>query len=153
MITNAVELAQAIIDDPGHVADCMQRIGRFGGQHETSTVLSHSVDVWWRLHDIRQVRRVTFFGLIHDCHELITGDATRGHAGLKMKAKQNDIDKELRALLGIDLTESELDLIHEIDIASGSDEYDHGAAVKYWYETYMQQKCWFVYQCNAWTNR
>ena len=153
MITNAAELAQAIIDDPGHVADCMQRIGRFGGQHETSTVLSHSVDVWWRLHDIRQVRRVTFFGLIHDCHELITGDATRGHTGMKMKAKQNDIDKELRALLGIDLTESEFDLIHKVDMASGEDEHAHGAAVKYWCRHYLEQKVRFVHLCNEWTNR
>jgi len=78
LITTAEELADAIVTDPERVAACLGRINRFGGQVPHCTVLRHSLHVFERIDaDFDSSDAARLWALLHDVHEVLTGDVVR----------------------------------------------------------------------------
>ena len=93
LITTAEQLAEAIICDPERVAACLGRINRFGGQVPNCTVLNHSLSVYHRIDadpDSSDVARL--WALLHDCHEILTGDVVRPYVTARLRMDQAAID-------------------------------------------------------------
>ena len=86
LITTAEQLAEAIVTDPERVAACVGRINRFGGQVPNCTVLRHSLHVFERVDadpDASDAARL--WALLHDCHEILTGDVVRPYVNARLR--------------------------------------------------------------------
>lgn len=93
LITTAEELAEAIISDPERVAACLGRINRFGGQVPNCTVLRHSLEVYHRIDaDPDSLDAARLWALLHDCHEVLTGDVVRPYVTARLRMDQQAID-------------------------------------------------------------
>jgi len=93
LITTAEELAEAIISDPERVAACLGRINRFGGQLQHCTVLRHSLHVFERIDaDVDSSDAARLWALLHDCHEILTGDVVRPYVNARLRMDQQAID-------------------------------------------------------------
>ena len=93
LITTAEQLAEAIVSDPERVAACLGRINRFGGQVSNCTVLRHSLHVFERIDadpDASDAARL--WALLHDCHEILTGDVVRPYVTARLRMDQAAID-------------------------------------------------------------
>ena len=94
LITTAEELAEAIITDPERVAACLGRINRFGGQVPNCTVLRHSLEVYHRIDaDPDSSDAARLWALLHDCHEILTGDVVRPYVNARLRMDQEYIDE------------------------------------------------------------
>ena len=94
LITTAEELAEAIITDPERVAACLGRIHRFGGQVPHCTVLNHSLSVYDRVNaDPDSSDAARLWALLHDCHEILTGDVVRPYVNARLRMDQEYIDE------------------------------------------------------------
>jgi 5'-deoxynucleotidase YfbR-like HD superfamily hydrolase len=105
-----------VMNDPERVAQCLKRIGRFGGQHTTATVLRHSLEVSARAPTIE----LRLWGLVHDAHEILTGDCTRQFKSESLTQVQLQLDQVLCDRL--ELPRSVLEDIRPIDAAVGNEE-------------------------------
>ena len=121
LIQTPEELANAIRNDPQRVAKCLHRINRFGGQAVGCSVLEHSLSVYDRL--ANKLANVRLWGLLHDCHEIITGDVVRPWAPYGLMQKQNAIDQELRDILGITLSTDDAIAVERADVWRGGCEF------------------------------
>ena len=93
IITTAQELAEAIVCDPERVAASLGRIHRFGGQVQHCTVLRHSLHVFERVDaDPTASDRARLWALLHDCHEVLTGDVVRPYVTARLRMDQDEID-------------------------------------------------------------
>ena len=93
LITTAEELAEAIVSDPERVAACLGRINRFGGQVPNCTVLRHSLHVFERIDaDPDSLDAARLWALLHDCHEVLTGDVVRPYVNARLRMDQQAID-------------------------------------------------------------
>jgi len=93
LITTAEQLAEAIITDPERVAACLGRIHRFGGQVPHCTVLKHSLEVYHRIDaDPDSLDAARLWALLHDCHEILTGDVVRPYVNARLRMDQAEID-------------------------------------------------------------
>ena len=93
LITTAEELADAIVSDPERVAACLGRINRFGGQVPHCTVLRHSLEVYHRVDaDPDSSDAARLWALLHDCHEILTGDVVRPYVTARLRMDQQEID-------------------------------------------------------------
>ena len=93
IITTAEQLAEAIICDPERVAACLGRIHRFGGQVPYCTVLRHSLHVFERIDaDTDASDAARLWALLHDCHEILTGDVVRPFVNARLRMDQAAID-------------------------------------------------------------
>ena len=93
IITTAEQLAVAIITDPERVAACLGRINRFGGQVANCTVLRHSLEVYHRIDgDPDSLDTARLWALLHDCHEILTGDVVRPYVTARLRMDQAAID-------------------------------------------------------------
>ena len=93
LITTAEELAEAIVSDPERVAACLGRIHRFGGQVPNCTVLNHSLEVHHRIDaDPDSSDAARLWALLHDCHEILTGDVVRPFVNARLRMDQQAID-------------------------------------------------------------
>lgn len=93
LITTAEELAEAIITDPERVAACLGRINRFGGQVANCTVLRHSLSVYDRVNaDPDSLDAARLWALLHDVHEILTGDVVRPYVTARLRMDQQAID-------------------------------------------------------------
>ena len=93
LITTAEQLADAIRNDPQRVAECLHRIHRFGGQVPNCTVLRHSLEVYHRIDaDPTASDRARLWALLHDCHEVLTGDVVRPYVTARLRMDQDEID-------------------------------------------------------------
>ena len=93
LITTAEELAEAIVTDPERVAACLGRIHRFGGQVPNCTVLNHSLSVYDRINaDPDSLDAARLWALLHDCHEILTGDVVRPFVNARLRMDQAAID-------------------------------------------------------------
>ena len=100
LITTAEELAEAIITDPERVAACLGRINRFGGQVQHCTVLRHSLHVFERIDaDLDSSDAARLWALLHDCHEILTGDVVRPFVNARLRMDQQAIDTVIMARL------------------------------------------------------
>ncbi len=94
LLRTAEDLIECLENNPGHVAECMQRIGRFGGQIPGCTLLVHSLHVERLVRDEPAATRL--WALIHDVHEVLTGDVMRGWKPDQLDYMQYRIDEKLR---------------------------------------------------------
>ena len=93
LITTAEQLAEAIVSDPERVAACLGRINRFGGQVPNCTVLRHSLEVYHRIDaDPDSLDAARLWALLHDCHEVLTGDVVRPYVNGRLRMQQAEID-------------------------------------------------------------
>ena len=100
IITTAQELAEAIICDPERVAASLGRIHRFGGQVQHCTVLRHSLHVFERIDaDSDASDAARLWALLHDCHEILTGDVVRPYVTARLRMDQEEIDAAIVARL------------------------------------------------------
>ena len=94
LITTAEQLAEAIVSDPERVAACLGRINRFGGQVLHCTVLRHSLEVYYRIDaDPDSSDAARLWALLHDCHEVLTGDVVRPYVNARLRMDQEYIDE------------------------------------------------------------
>jgi hypothetical protein len=93
LIQTPEQLADAIRNDPQRVAECLHRINRFGGQVPNCTVLRHSLHVFERVDaDPTASDRARLWALLHDCHEVLTGDVVRPYVTARLRMDQDEID-------------------------------------------------------------
>ena len=96
LITTAEQLAEAIVTDPERVAACLGRINRFGGQVQHCTVLRHSLHVFERIDaDPDSSDAARLWALLHDCHEVLTGDVVRPYVTARLRMDQREIDNAI----------------------------------------------------------
>ena len=101
LITTAEQLAEAIVTDPERVAACLGRINRFGGQVPNCTVLRHSLEVYYRIYaDPDASDAAALWALLHDCHEILTGDVVRPYVNARLRMDQWQIDEVIVRRLG-----------------------------------------------------
>jgi len=101
LITTAEQLAEAIVSDPERVAACLGRINRFGGQVAHCTVLRHSLEVYYRVDaDPDSSDAAALWALLHDCHEILTGDVVRPYVTARLRMDQWQIDEVIVRRLG-----------------------------------------------------
>jgi len=98
-ITDIDEWAEACVSNPRWLAESLQRIGRFGGQHPTSNVLLHSLQVWWELRGLDPW--IELWGLLHDAHEVLSGDITKGWKTISVDQRQMFADLALKRACGV----------------------------------------------------
>ena len=130
LITTAEQLAEAIKNDPLRIANALYRINRFGGQMPGCNVLVHSLAVQEELlmnappvregFDMNGIA-VQLWALLHDCHEVITGDVTRVGRTIVLSRIKDQIDIELCRRLGVNLP---LGSVHAADLLVGQRELD-----------------------------
>jgi hypothetical protein len=121
LITTAEQLADAIRNDPQRVAEYLHRINRFGGQAVGCSVLEHSLAVYGRL--AGWPANVRLWALLHDCHEILTGDVVRHYVTAWLMQEQVDIDQRLREALGLTLTSDDLIEVTRFDVWRGACEF------------------------------
>ncbi len=126
LIQTPEELANAIRNDPQRVAECLHRISRFGGQAVGCSVLQHSLAVYDRLAGWPASARL--WGLLHDCHEIITGDVVRLYANSLLTSHQTHIDRQLRDILGITLSADDAMAVTRADVWRGACEFQEVSA-------------------------
>ncbi len=119
LITTAEQLAEAIKNDPLRIANAIYRINRFGGQMPGCNVLVHSLAVQEEV--VTNGPAVRLWALLHDCHEVITGDVTRVGRTIVLSRIKDQIDIELCRRLGIN---PPLGSVHAADELVGQRELD-----------------------------
>ena len=132
LIQTPEELANAIRNDPQRVAECLHRINRFGGQAVDCSVLQHSLAVYDGLAGWRA--NVRLWGLLHDCHEILTGDVVRPYTNGLLVNQQMSIDQQLRKVLGIRLTLNDRIVVERADVWRGGCEFQEVHAGRPVYE-------------------
>lgn len=96
LITTAEQLAEQIICDPERVAASLGRIHRFGGQVQHCTVLRHSLHVFERVDsDPDSSDAARLWALLHDCHEILTGEVVRPYVTARLRMDQQAIDNAI----------------------------------------------------------
>jgi hypothetical protein len=122
-ITNISEWAAKCIADPYWLAKCMQRIHRFGGQFEGIHVLGHSMEVASRLD--RPIDKL--WGLLHDAHEVLSGDVTRQFKSPHLLDLQAKCDDELLAYLYMNGVNKDVNrqAVYDVDAKVGDDEHEN----------------------------
>ena len=101
LIQTPEQLADAIRNDPQRVAECLHRINRFGGQVPNCTVLRHSLEVYYRIYaDPDASDAAALWALLHDCHEILTGDVVRPYVNARLRMDQWQIDEVIVRRLG-----------------------------------------------------
>ncbi len=131
IITTAEELADAIRNDPQRVAEYLYRINRFGGQAVGCSVLEHSLSVYGRL--AGAPANVRLWALLHDCHEILTGDVQRMYENSALTHQQKRIDGILREVLGITVSGDDAFEVLQADIAAGTYEFHRVIADRHVY--------------------
>ena len=89
------DLIECLENDPRRVAEAMQRIGRFGGQIPGCNVLGHSLHVQVLLNRA-EPPETRLWALMHDVHEVLTGDVMRGYKPGLLDDMQFYIDEKIR---------------------------------------------------------
>ena len=121
LIQTPEQLANAIRSDPQRVAECLHRINRFGGQAVGCSVLQHSLAVYDRLAGWPASARL--WALLHDCHEILTGDVVMPYTNGLLVNEQTRIDQQLRETLGITLTLNDRIAVERADVWRGGCEF------------------------------
>jgi len=134
LIQTPEELANAIRNDPQRVAECLHRINRFGGQAVGCSVLQHSLAVYDRLAGWPAIARL--WALLHDCHEILTGDVVRQYANSLLTSHQTEIDCQLRDALGLTLSDDDAMAVKRADVWRGGCEFQkvHAGRLVYHHE-------------------
>ena len=135
------EWLEKCVNDPGWVAESMQRIGRFGGQHPTANVLIHSLEVAWMLRDSSP--DIQLWALYHDAHEILTGDVPRPFKRNQTEAEQMFFDIMLQRYFGID---GDYEVVTKMDKVCGDAEFKQWGDVIF---QYAGTDCVLVFKIKA----
>ena len=140
LIQTPEQLANAIRNDPQRVAECLHRINRFGGQAVGCSVLQHSLAVYDSV--ASHCSTVRLWALLHDCHEIITGDIVRPYANSLLASHQTEIDYQLRQALGITLSTDDAMAVTRADVWRGGCEFQKVHAGRLVYHHQMPVSDW-----------
>jgi hypothetical protein len=121
LIRTADELVKALETEPMRVAFALWRINRFGGQVDGCNVLRHSLRVYDCL-PVAATNAARMWALLHDCHEVITGDLVRPYKSVRLSRGQSEIDAVLQARFCPSITPEDIELVRLADVAVGDDE-------------------------------
>jgi hypothetical protein len=121
LIQTPEQLAEVIRNDPQRVAECLHRINRFGGQAVGCSVLQHSLAVYDRL--AGWPASVRLWALLHDCHEILTGDVVRPYTNGLLVNEQTSIDQRVREALGLTLSADDAMAVRRADVWRGGCEF------------------------------
>jgi len=121
MIKNGIELGDAVLNQTRYVALCMSRVCRFGGQIPVS-VLLHSLNVEFAALVDGYSEHVQLWALLHDCHEIVTGDITRGFKCRDLHMEQNVIDASLKLRIRVNFSEADIQQVRYLDGIVGDEE-------------------------------
>lgn len=127
MLRTIADVYDVLIKDPEMVATWLARIGRFGGQHPTSNVLIHSLEVVHRCPE-----KLKLWGLLHDVHEVLTGDVTKGYKSQSLILQQETFDGYLCSRLGV--SSETRQLVSQIDISTSELELKRWESMEWAYE-------------------
>jgi hypothetical protein len=131
LIETAEQLVKAILERPRYVAECLQRLHRFGGQYAGCNVLIHSLEVAWMCR--HELPHVQTWALLHDCHEIITGEIVRPAKTASVERLQDEIDWHIQSALGLKITAEHEMAVMRHDIDTGAAEYKYGDDMRYRY--------------------
>jgi hypothetical protein len=120
-ITQVDQWAEKCISDPQWMADCLHRLYRFGGQHPESTVARHSLEVLNMCKHLTPAEQL--WALVHDAHEILSGEITRHFKADETREKQSQADAVLRSAL--EIPDVDLLQVHCADIKHGALEFEH----------------------------
>ena len=121
LIRTADELVRALEVEPYNVALAMFRINRFGGQVHDCEVMGHSL----RVHNhllFAATNAARIWALLHDCHEIITGDLVRPYKSVRLSRAQAEIDAAIQARFCPSITGDDIEMVRVADVAVGDDE-------------------------------
>ena len=121
LIRTADELVRALETEPMRVAFALWRINRFGGQVDGCNVLRHSLRVYDCL-PVAASHAAKIWALLHDCHEVITGDLVRPYKSVRLSRGQAEIDAVLQARFCPSITGDDIEMVRAADVAVGDDE-------------------------------
>ena len=121
LIQTPEQLADAIRTDPQRVAECLHRINRFGGQAVGCSVLLHSLAVYDSV--AGWPANVRLWALLHDCHEIITGDVVRPYTNGRLVNEQTRIDQRVRNELRLTLSDDDAMAVKRADVWRGGCEF------------------------------
>jgi hypothetical protein len=85
---------------------------------------------------------VRLWALLHDCHEIITGDVVRQYANSLLTSLQTEIDCKLRDALGITLIRDDAMAVTRADVWRGACEFREVSAGKPVYHHEMPVSDW-----------
>ena len=127
LIQTPDELADAVSQRPHYVAECLSRINRFGGQAMGCDVLRHTLEVFKHV-VLRSAsnHKAILYALLHDVHEVLTGDVVRPYVTDSLTKAQRDIDDILRGRFPDrlpDIGDPAWELVRSVDHAVGQREY------------------------------
>jgi len=134
LIETAEQLVAAILTRPRYVAECLQRLHRFGGQYAGCNVLIHSLEVAWMCR--HESSHVQTWALLHDAHEIITGEIVRPAKTASVEKLQDEIDLHIQQSLGLKVTAENKITVTTFDHVVGNAEFRHGDETRYFYATY-----------------
>ncbi len=140
LIQTPEQLADAIRNDPQRVAECLHRINRFGGQAVGCSVLQHSLAVYDSV--AGWPANVRLWALLHDCHEIITGDVVKPYVGAWLTQQQVDIDQRVRNELRLTLTTDDAIAVMRADVWRGGCEFQKVHAGRLVYHHQMPVSDW-----------
>lgn len=121
LIRTADELVRALEVEPQWVALAMFRINRFGGQIFHCDVLGHSLRVYETLPSVSSYA-ARIWALLHDTHEVITGDLVRPFKSVRLTVAQGEIDAVLRARFCPSITGDDIEMVRLADVEVGDGE-------------------------------
>jgi len=121
LIRTADELVKALETEPMRVAFALWRINRFGGQVDGCNVLRHSLRVYDCL-PVAATNAARMWALLHDCHEVITGDLVRPYKSVRLSRGQSEIDAAIQARFCPSITGDDIEMVRAADVAVGDDE-------------------------------
>jgi hypothetical protein len=140
LIQTPEQLADAIRNDPQQVAECLHRINRFGGQAVGCSVLQHSLAVYDSV--AGWPANVRLWALLHDCHEILTGDVVRQYANSLLTSHQTEIDCQVRDALGLTLSADDAMAVTRADVWRGGCEFQKVHAGRLVYHHQMPVSDW-----------
>lgn len=130
-IDTAEKLIECVEFDPQHIVNTLEGAKRFANQHPTSTILRHSVEVWDAVDYVTLSTDARIWAMMHDMHEMVTGDTPLGFKAETITWKQIEIDLALRRAFGLNVSSFELSHIEAVDRAVGKLEYEYWQDYKY----------------------
>ena len=122
LLRTGEDLIECLRTNPKRIAEAMSRLHRFGGQVPGCTVLDHSLRVYYDT--LGQSPRTRLWALLHDVHEVLTGEVVRTHKGLELRRFQTCVDYLLLAEFCPDITEAEKRTVRDADDATNRREYE-----------------------------
>jgi len=140
LIQTPEQLANAIRNDPQRVAECLHRINRFGGQAVGCSVLQHSLAVYDSV--ASHCSTVRLWALLHDCHEILTGDVVRPYVDSWLLQQQVDIDERVRNELRLTLSDDDAIAVKRADVWRGACEFQEVHAGRPVYHHEMPVSDW-----------